>query len=216
MCLRLRDMACVADLKISSIAFYGSSSVRRYEQVIYKPIMHVCNDLWNSNDSTQMKCSQQSKNACIIGNNNPTKMLIKTCQKVNTKPLFMNVLGALAHCNLHALCTPLGSEMQQLWVRAGPHRLQGREVFLCCAVCPLSGESNLTLLVAGFFKRGSGITTASVAVTHQLLFLDIVVGFQTPRATVQKVAMVEEGLDMHEQGVMNPGLTARSHVQSGH
>jgi hypothetical protein len=35
-----------------------------------------------------------------------------------------------------------------------------------------------------------------------LLFPDFVIGFQKPRATIKKIGIVEEGKDMHEQGVL--------------
>jgi hypothetical protein len=75
-------------------------------------------------------------------------------------------------------------------------------VFLCCAVCPLTGASSLSLLVVGLLTRSSSVTTASVAEWHQSLFPDLVEGFQKPRATIQKAAMVEEGVGMHAQGVL--------------
>jgi hypothetical protein len=46
------------------------------------------------------------------------------------------------------------------------------------------------------------VTTASFAVMYQMLFSGFVECFQKPRATIQKAAMVGEGVDMHEQGVL--------------
>jgi hypothetical protein len=73
----------------------------------------------NSNDSTRIKCSKQSQNACIKDNNDTTKVLAKICQKYNTQPglacaLFMAVLGRLG-----AMCPPC--PLHPTWQRNAAH-----------------------------------------------------------------------------------------------